>query len=67
MADYQRARQTKAIVDQHGLARPISFIHPADLRNGGVRFIDHEQKILREEIDQGVGLEPGGRPLRCRE
>ena len=48
----ERARQTKAVIDQHGLARFVAFIHPADLRNGGVRFIDHEQKIFREEIEQ---------------
>ena len=52
----QRARQTKSIIDQHRLARLVPFIHPADLRNGGVRLIDHGQKVFWEEIDDSVGL-----------
>ena len=52
----ERARQAKSVIDQHGLARTVAFVHPADLRNGGVRFIDHDQKIFREKIDDRVGL-----------
>src|ERR1043166_9126342 len=52
----ERAWQTEAVVHQHGFARTIAFIHTADLRNGGVRFIDHDQKIFRKEIDDRVGL-----------
>ena len=48
----ERARQPEAVFDQHRLARAVAFIHPADLRDRGVRFIDHEQEILREKIEQ---------------
>ena len=50
------AGQTKSVIHQHGLARPISFVHPTDLRDGGVRFIDNHEKVFREEIDDRVGL-----------
>ena len=55
----ERARQAEAIFDQHGLARLIAFVHAADLRDGGVRFIDHEQEILREKIEQRERLRAG--------
>ena len=48
----ERARQAKAVFDQHRLARPVAFVHPADLRDRGVRLVDHEQEILREKIEQ---------------
>ena len=48
----ERARQAEAVFDQHRLARAVAFIHAADLRDRGVRFIDHEQEILREKIEQ---------------
>ena len=50
------AGKTKSVVDQHCFAGPITFIHSADLRDGGVRFIDDHEKIFREEIDDRVRL-----------
>src|SRR6516162_1549762 len=32
----ERAREAKAIIYEHGLARTIAFVHTADLRNRGV-------------------------------
>jgi len=36
----QRAGQAEAMLDEHGLAAAVAFVHAADLRNGGVAFID---------------------------
>ena len=58
----ERAGQAKAVVDQHSFARAVAFVHPADLRDGGVRFVDHGEKIFREKIDDGVGLGAGSAP-----
>ena len=55
----ERARQAEAVFDQDGLTRLVAFIHAADLRNGGVRFVDHEQIILREKIEQRERLRAG--------
>ena len=52
----ERARKPKAVFDEHGFARFVAFIHAADLRDGGMRFIDNDQKILRKKIDDGVRL-----------
>ena len=52
----ERAGQTKSIIDEHGLTRPITFVHSANLWDGGMRFIDHDQKILWKEIDDRVRL-----------
>ena len=52
----ERARQAKPIIDEHGLARTVAFVHPADLRDRGVRLIDYGQKIFREKINDRVGL-----------
>src|SRR5580765_3020913 len=32
------ARQTKTVIYEHSFARPVAFVHPADLRDRGVRF-----------------------------
>ena len=48
----QRARQAEAVVHEHRLARAVALVHAADLRDGGVAFIDHEQEIVREEVEQ---------------
>ena len=55
----ERAREAEAVFDQHGFARFVAFIHAADLRDGGVRFVDHEEIIFREKIEQREGLRTG--------
>src|SRR5207244_2693262 len=55
----ERARKTKPVLNEHSLARLIAFIHPANLRDRGMRLVDYGQKVLREEIDDGVGLRSG--------
>jgi hypothetical protein len=39
--------QAEAVFNRHGFARRIVFVHSADLRNRGLRFIDDEQDQLR--------------------
>src|SRR5438874_202735 len=51
----QRARQTEAVIYEHGLAGAIAFVHPADLWNAGVRFIDDGEEIVWKKIDYCVG------------
>jgi len=59
----ERAWQAKSMLDQNGFARFVAFIHAADLRNGRVRFVNDEQIIVRQKIEERVfGCEPGGRP-----
>src|SRR5207245_11421675 len=52
----ERAWQAKAVIYQYSLARTVAFMHPADLRDGCMRLVDHNQKIFREKVDDGVGL-----------
>ena len=52
----QRARQAEPVLHEHRFSGPIAFVHPADLRDCRVRFVDYDQKILREKIEDGVGL-----------
>ena len=50
----QRAGQPEAVLHEHRLAALVALIHAADLRDGGVAFVDHQQEIAREEIQQRV-------------
>ena len=47
-----RAGQAETVLHQHRFARTVAGMHPADLRNRGVRLIDDQQIILREKIEQ---------------
>ena len=58
----ERAGQAKPVIDEHCLARAIAFIHPTDLRDRGVRFIDDHQKIFRKKVDDRVRLRTGRAP-----
>src|SRR5207302_8916787 len=63
----ERARQTETVIDQYGLARTVAFVHAADLWNGRVRFVDHNEKVFREKIDNRVRLRarrPSGQMAR---
>ena len=48
----ERRRQPKAVVHQIFLARTITLVHAADLRNCNVTFIDEHQRIRRQVVDQ---------------
>ena len=52
----ERTGQTKSIFNQHRFARAVAFVHATDLRDGGMRFIDHGEKIVREKVDNRVRL-----------
>ena len=56
------ARQAKPVIYKYGLAGTVAFIHPANLRDRGVRLIDDNQKIFREKVDDGVRLGAGSAP-----
>ena len=51
----QRAGQPESVFHQRRLPRLVALIHPADLRDGRVALIHHEQKIVRKKIQQRVG------------
>jgi hypothetical protein len=40
----ERAGQAEAVLDEDGFARAVALIHAADLRDGGVAFIDERRK-----------------------
>ena len=49
------AGQPKAVVDQALLSGPIAVVHGPQLGQGLVALIYHQQKVLREVVDQAVG------------
>ena len=50
----KRAGQAEAVGDQRLLARAVAVVHRANLRQGDVAFIDEDDVILREVIQQGI-------------
>ena len=55
----QRARQPETVFDQNRFARTVAFRHAADLRHADVRFIQHEEKVVREKINHRRGPRAG--------
>ena len=55
----QGAGQAEPVLDQHLLALPVAVVHRPKLRQRHVRFVDDQQKILGEVIDQRVRLLAG--------
>ena len=48
------AGQAEPVFDQRALAAGVALVHRADLRHRDMRFVDDQQEIVREEIQQGV-------------
>ncbi len=48
----ERARQTKAVVDQRLFARAVAPVHRLNLRDRLVGLVDDEQEVRREVVDQ---------------
>ena len=48
----ERRRQAEAEVDEDLLARPVVLVHAHDLRDRHVRFVDDEQPVRREVVEQ---------------
>ncbi len=48
----QSGRHAKAIIDEGLFAGAVAIKHSADLRNGDVGFVDEEQVILRDVVEQ---------------
>ena len=61
-----RTRQAEPVLDEGFLTTAIAGIHPADLRDGDVAFIDHAQEVRRKKVVQAIGplarLAPGQVP-----
>ncbi len=62
----ERAGQPEAVLDQRRLAAVVAGEHAAHLRHRDVRLVDEQQVIVGKEIEQRVGVAPGGRPLSGR-
>ena len=48
----QRRGQPEPKIHQRRLTRFVAVEHPADLRNGHVALVHHQEKILRKKIEQ---------------
>ena len=57
------AGQAEAVVHQGGLAGPVAVVHGPHLGEGDVALVDEQQKVLGEEVQQGVGGRAGGPAL----
>src|SRR6185503_10023802 len=49
----ESGRQTKTVFDERAFARLVTFKHSADLWNGLVRFVDHDQRVTWKVVEQG--------------
>ncbi len=62
----ERRRQAEAVLDQHFLAGPVARVHAADLRHRLVAFIDDQDGVLRQVVQQRrrrlAGRPPGEVP-----
>ncbi|SSL88445.1 Uncharacterised protein [Klebsiella pneumoniae] len=59
----QRRRQAETVFHQRLFARPVAPVHTADLRHRDVGFVNHQQAIRRQIVEQGrrrlAGPAPG--------
>ena len=53
-----RRRQPEAVVDQRLLARAVTLVHAADLGNRLVGFVDEDDEVVGEVVDQRVRRAP---------
>lgn len=53
------AGQAEAVLDEDFFSAAVAGVHSAKLRNGDVRFVDEEKKIIRKIIEQGIGSGAG--------
>src|SRR5690606_2542613 len=60
----ERARKAEAVLHKGRLSRAIPFEHGTDLRDGDMRLVGDEEKILREIIDQCGGRIAGFSPRK---
>ena len=49
----QRTGQTEAVLDQGFLARTVTLVHRPQLRDGDVAFVDEDERVRRQVIEQG--------------
>ena len=51
----QGRRQTETVIDQIFFARAVATIHPTYLPDRHVRFVNKDQRVVRQVINQGRG------------
>ena len=51
-------RQPESVIDERALAAHIALVHRPDLRNRDMRFVDDEEEVLREVVDEAIGRAP---------
>ena len=62
----ERARQTKAVLDQGQFPRAVPRVLAAHLGHGHVGLVDHHQEVVGEEVQQGEGPLTGRSPVQMR-
>ena len=50
----ERGRQAKAVVHERDLAAAVAAVHGVNLRQGHMRLVDHDEKVLGKVIEEGV-------------
>jgi hypothetical protein len=48
----ERRGQAEAVVHEHRLARAVAVEHAADLGDGHVALVDHDERIARQVVDE---------------
>ena len=48
----ERRRQAKTVVDKGFLAGAVAPVHASELRDGSVAFVNEEQRIVRQIVEQ---------------
>src|SRR5690606_40197459 len=51
----QRRRQPEPVLHQRLLARTVTAVHAADLRDGYVGLVDENDDVFRQVVEQGRG------------
>ena len=51
----QRRGQTEAVIDEDFLAGAVTAVHPADLRDRHMAFVDEKEKVIGEEVHERIG------------
>ena len=50
----QSRRQAEAVFDEVFLARPVAGVHSPQLRQGDVRFVDEDEEVIGEIVEERI-------------
>src|SRR6185503_5028530 len=56
----ERARQTETVLHERELPRAVTVEHAGDLRKGDVRFVDDDEEVLGEVVEEASRALTGG-------